>query len=52
MIACNGQVKKEEKETLAKQPGNIVKTAIGEITLPPPYATESKTNNSRVLKMA
>lgn len=50
MTACNGQVKKEEKETLAKQPGNIVKTAIGEITLPPPYATESKTNNSRVLK--
>lgn len=50
MTACNGQVKKEEKEALAKQPGNIVKTAIGEITLPPPYATESKTNNSRVLK--
>jgi glucose/arabinose dehydrogenase len=50
MTACNGQVKKEEKEALAKQPGNIVKTAIGKITLPPPYATESKTNNSRVLK--
>ena len=50
MTACNGQVRKEEKEALAKQPGNIVKTAIGEITLPPPYATESKTNNSRVLK--
>lgn len=50
MTACNGQVKKEEKEALAKQPGIIVKTAIGEITLPPPYATESKSNNSRVLK--
>ncbi|MEP7095367.1 MAG: sorbosone dehydrogenase family protein [Flavobacterium sp.] len=50
MTACNGQVKKEEKEALAKQPGNIIKTAIGEITLPPPYATESKTNNSRMLK--
>lgn len=50
MTACNGQVKKEEKEALTKQPGNIVKTAIGEITLPPPYATESKSNNSRVLK--
>lgn len=50
ITACNGQVKKEEKEALVKQPGNIVKTAIGEITLPPPYATESKTNNSRVLK--
>lgn len=50
LTACNGQVKKEEKEALAKQPGTIVKTTIGEITLPPPYATESKTNNSRVLK--
>ncbi|WP_427875279.1 PQQ-dependent sugar dehydrogenase [Flavobacterium sp. MMS24-S5] len=49
MTACNGQVKKEEKEALAKQPGNVVKTAIGDITLPPPYATESKSNNSKVI---
>ncbi|UWY28707.1 sorbosone dehydrogenase family protein [Flavobacterium sp. TR2] len=49
MTACNGQVKKEEKEALAKQPGNVVKTAIGDITLPPPYATESKTNDSKVI---
>jgi len=49
MTACNGQVKKEEKEALSKQPGNIVKTAIGDLTLPPPYATESKTNNSKVI---
>jgi glucose/arabinose dehydrogenase len=49
MTACNGQVKKEEKEALAKQPSNIVKTAIGDITLPPPYATESKSNNSKVI---
>lgn len=49
MTACNGQVKKEEKEVLAKQPNIIVKTAIGDLTLPPPYATESKTNNSKVL---
>jgi len=49
MTACNGQVKKEEKEALANQPGNVVKTAIGDITLPPPYATESKTNNSKVI---
>lgn len=49
MTACNGQVKKEEKEALEKQPGNVVKTAIGDITLPPPYATESKTNNSKVI---
>jgi glucose/arabinose dehydrogenase len=49
MTACNGQVKKEEKEALAKQPANVVKTAVGDITLPPPYATESKTNNSKVI---
>ncbi|ABQ03458.1 PQQ-dependent sugar dehydrogenase [Flavobacterium johnsoniae] len=49
MTACNGQVKKEEKEALAKQLGNVVKTAVGDITLPPPYATESKTNNSKVI---
>jgi glucose/arabinose dehydrogenase len=49
MTACNGQVKKEEKEALAKQPGNVVKTAVGEITLPPPYATESKSKFSKVL---
>lgn len=49
MTACHGQVKKEEKEALAKQPANVVKTAIGDITLPPPYATESKTNNSKVI---
>lgn len=49
VTACNGQVKKEEKEALAKQPGNVVKTAIGDITLPSPYATESKTNSSKVI---
>ncbi|KFF05298.1 PQQ-dependent sugar dehydrogenase [Flavobacterium reichenbachii] len=50
MTSCNGQVKKEEKEALAAQPGNIVKTAIGDLKLPPPYASESKTKNSKVLK--
>jgi len=49
LTACNGQVKKEEKEALAKQPGNVVKTAVGDLTLPPPYATESKSNNSKVI---
>ena len=49
MTACNGQVKKEEKEALAKQPGTLVKTAVGEITLPPPYATESKSKYSKIL---
>ncbi|MEP6804451.1 MAG: sorbosone dehydrogenase family protein [Flavobacterium sp.] len=50
MTACNGQVKKEDKEALAKQPNITVKTAIGDLTLPPPYASESKTNNSKVIK--
>jgi glucose/arabinose dehydrogenase len=49
LTACNGQVKKEEKDALAKQPANVVKTAIGDLTLPAPYATESKTNNSKVI---
>lgn len=48
-MACNGQVTQKEKEALSKQPGNVVKTAIGNITLPPPYATESKTNSSKVI---
>ncbi|GIQ58676.1 sorbosone dehydrogenase [Flavobacterium collinsii] len=50
LTACNGQVKKEEKDALSSQPPTIVKTAIGELVLPPPYATESKTNSSKVLK--
>jgi glucose/arabinose dehydrogenase len=50
ITSCNGQVKKEEKEVLAAQPGNVVKTAIGDLKLPPPYASESKTKNSKVLK--
>jgi len=49
ITACNGQVKKEEKEALAKQPDIVVKTAVGDITLPPPFATESKTKNSKVI---
>ncbi|RZJ70039.1 sorbosone dehydrogenase family protein [Flavobacterium sp.] len=47
-VSCQGQVKKEEKEQLAKGPGNTVKTAIGDLTLPPPFQTESVTNNSRI----
>ena len=50
IAACNGQhVKKEAKEALAEKPSTTVKTAIGDLTLPPPYATESKTKNSSVV---
>jgi glucose/arabinose dehydrogenase len=48
LTACNGQ-SKAEKETISKQPSIVVKTAIGDLTLPAPYATESKTKNSKVL---
>lgn len=48
VTACNGQ-SKQEKETLSKQPSIVVKTAIGDLTLPAPYATESKTKNSKVI---
>ena len=48
LTACNGQ-SKQEKETLSKQPSIVVKTAIGDLTLPAPYATESKTKNSKVI---
>lgn len=48
LTACNGQ-SKAEKETISKQPSIVVKTAIGDLTLPAPYATESKTKNSKVI---
>ncbi|KIA99902.1 L-sorbosone dehydrogenase [Flavobacterium sp. KMS] len=50
VTACIGQAKQEEKKATTNQSGNIVKTAVGEITLPLPYATESKTNSSKVIK--
>jgi len=49
MVSCNGQVKKEEKEALAKQPNTTVKTAIGDLVLPPPYDTESKTKRNSMV---
>lgn len=48
LISCNGQVKKQEKEALSKQPGTVVETAVGKITLPPPYATKSVSNRSSI----
>ena len=41
LTSCNGQVSKQEKKALAKQPSNTVKTSVGDISLPPPFATES-----------
>ncbi|AWG25283.1 PQQ-dependent sugar dehydrogenase [Flavobacterium kingsejongi] len=42
----NGQVKKSEKEAIAKQGSTTVKTAIGDLVLPAPYSSESVTKNS------
>ena len=50
ITSCSGQVKHEEKEALANEPGNVVKTAVGNITLPLPYATESISNSSSMVK--
>ncbi len=46
--SCQGQVSKKEKEALANNPGVTVKTAIGDLYLPAPYATKSSTKNSSV----
>lgn len=50
LTSCTGQVKRDDKQAMVKQAGTTVKTAIGTIILPPPYATESKTNSSKVLQ--
>lgn len=47
--SCNGQVKKSEKEALAKQPNTTVKTATGDLTLPPPFATKSMTKRNSIV---
>lgn len=49
VTSCNGQVKKPEKEALAKQPGITVKTAIGDVALPPPFATKSMTKRNSIV---
>ncbi|MEQ8847356.1 sorbosone dehydrogenase family protein [Botrimarina sp.] len=38
-----------KKQELASQPPVTVSTAIGDLTLPPPYNTESTTKNSRIV---
>lgn len=50
LTGCKGEVKKETKEKLAQQPSITVKTAIGNLTLPPPFASESVTKNSKLVK--
>jgi len=49
ITSCKGQIKKEEKEALSKQPDITVKTAVGDLTLPPPFATESVTKRNNII---
>lgn len=46
LTSCNGQVTKKEKEAGKAQGADIVKTAIGDLTLPAPYSTESVTKRN------
>lgn len=49
LTACNGQVKEGTKENEIKQQETVVKTAVGDITLPAPYATKSVAKGSRMV---
>lgn len=44
--ACKGKLNKEEKEQANAKGSTTVTTAIGDITLPPPYETKSATNRN------
>lgn len=46
LSSCNGQVTKEEKKTATQQGSTTVKTAVGDLTLPAPYSSESVTKRS------
>ncbi len=47
--SCSQKVSKAEQEELAQQPSDSVQTAIGLLVLPPPYASEAVTNQSKVI---
>lgn len=46
LTSCNGQVSKKEKEEARQQGATTVKTAIGDVTLPAPFATKSTTKRT------
>ncbi len=50
LTACNGQVNKKEKQQAKQQGTTTVKTAIGDLTLPAPYSSESAVKMSSVEK--
>lgn len=47
-LSCNGQVSKQEKKEASKQGDVVVKTAVGDLTLPAPYSSESATKVSKM----
>ena len=48
LASCKGQVSKEEKQEARAEGSTTVQTAIGPLTLPAPFATESVSNNSSI----
>lgn len=46
IIFCNGQITKDEKKAVAHKGSTTVTTAVGDITLPAPYSSESVSKNS------
>lgn len=49
LTACNGKLSNQEKEEIAQEGGNTVETAIGQLNLPAPFASESVSNSSKVV---
>lgn len=47
-LSCNGQVSKQQKKEAATKGNVVVKTAIGDLTLPAPYSSESATKVSKM----
>ncbi|MDT0675800.1 PQQ-dependent sugar dehydrogenase [Autumnicola musiva] len=48
-FAQHEEVSKEEKEKISQRQPNVVQTAIGELTLVPPFSSESVSNNSKAV---
>ncbi|WP_339876465.1 sorbosone dehydrogenase family protein [uncultured Algoriphagus sp.] len=49
LASCQDKISKSEKEELSEQQPDTVQTALGELVLPPPYATEATSNQSKVI---
>ncbi len=47
--SCQEKISKSEKEDISQSSPDTVQTSIGELILPPPYSSESVTNESKVV---